>query len=247
MLNKTIWSYWNGNIPLTVKMCIKSWKKYANDWEINIVTAEDIRSDKYLIIKPKNYNKLSETTKSDVIRLSLLYEYGGLWMDASVLLTEDINWLKSYTRYNFFGFQLKGKKYIENWFLFSNKPHSKYILKWVNTLNEILNTVPMSSHIAYTKRCTSRDNYFMMYQAFCYLTNTNKEFKNNYLNTPFIRKKTLYNVFKPLSRHEKLVKFTKWTRNVYSYCKYPYVYFYIFVFVLIIIFFVVLLSKKRVG
>lgn len=223
---KIIWSYWSGDMSKLITKCIDSWKNYANDWEIIILNDKSV--DDWEIIKPKNYDKLSHTTKSDVIRLSLLYKYGGVWMDASVMLTESLDWLQKYENNNLYAFHLKGTNYIESWFIFAPNMYNPNILNLLNTFNDILDTSPYTNHIAYDKKCTTDDNYFMIYQAFCYLVNTDNNMKLIFdsieKNTAF---KYFYNSWIPLKSQNKLIKFTKQDRDKYKYYKFPLKYLYI--------------------
>tara|TARA_Y100000114_G_C11692700_1_gene294400 strand:- start:39 stop:848 length:810 start_codon:yes stop_codon:yes gene_type:complete len=224
--NKIIWSYWSGDMDNITKKCINSWNKHTKGWEIIILNENTI--NKYNIIKPSNYDKLSHTTKSDIIRLSLLYNYGGLWLDASIMLNKNINWIEKYSDKSFYGLQHNNNNYIESWLLYVPNINNEQILLWLNTLNEILDTTPHNSHIAYTNKCTTKDNYYMIYQAFCYLVSTNKDFKQSYLS---LRDNScnhlFYNVFIPLSSHDKLIKFTKGGRIRYKYYRFPLVYLFI--------------------
>lgn len=234
-MRKTIWSFWEGKTNSLNTKCFKSWKKYASDWEIIILDLNKIK--KYNIKKPDNFDKLSNTIKSDVIRLNLLYNYGGLWLDASVLLTENLNWIYKYEDYPIIAFK-KNKRYIENWFIVAFHEKLKIIELWLDTFIDILNTKPYTKHIAYKKKCTTNDNYFMCYQAWCYLKSSNNYFKNTVKDIPFINLNILKHFFNPLIKfenHEKLIKFIKSSRESYPIFKFPYIYIYIFIFVVIIV------------
>lgn len=85
--------WWQGeeNMPPIVKLCYNSLKYHARDFEICLITKENI--NKYiefpsLINNKKNIFSLAQF--SDIIRFYLLKNYGGLWIDATVLLTDDL-------------------------------------------------------------------------------------------------------------------------------------------------------------
>ena len=88
-----IWQYWNGDIqnaPDIVKCCIKSVKKYKGNLEHVILSDETIKN--YITIPDyiyelKNRGIIKAAHFADIVRTYLLYEYGGLWIDATVLLT----------------------------------------------------------------------------------------------------------------------------------------------------------------
>lgn len=91
-----IWVFWyqgEESMPPLVKATYASIKANANGHEVVLITGYNI--DQFLnvpeIIKQKvAQNKITLAQYSDIIRASLLAEYGGLWIDATVLVTEPI-------------------------------------------------------------------------------------------------------------------------------------------------------------
>ena len=85
-----IWWCWlqgEENAPDICQSCLRSIKKYYPDFEIFIVTDENvnefIKLPNYILEKYKS-GIISRTHFSDIIRIFLLYEYGGIWMDATI-------------------------------------------------------------------------------------------------------------------------------------------------------------------
>lgn len=92
---KMIWTMWQqgeAQMPETVQASMKTIKDFAkrNDCEFYLLTDENLAdfinipsdiTDKY---KKK---KLSAAHYSDIIRFSLLYKYGGIWMDATLFVS----------------------------------------------------------------------------------------------------------------------------------------------------------------
>lgn len=93
--SNNIWIFWWQGIdcaPEIVKNCINSIKKYLPNYNIVIITKDNV--NKYYqipdFIKNKLENKeLTFTTFSDILRMNLLKTYGGFWMDATIYLTDD--------------------------------------------------------------------------------------------------------------------------------------------------------------
>jgi Capsular polysaccharide synthesis protein. len=108
---KIVWQYWgqgiNESTPEIVKICFDSIDKYCADYKIIRLTDNNI-SD-YLDLPEFVYEKLANnkaftrTFFSDLLRLCLLTTYGGVWLDATILLTGKLP--LEYTRYDFFMFQ----------------------------------------------------------------------------------------------------------------------------------------------
>lgn len=91
--SKVIWWCWfqgEDNAPDLCKSCLNSLRIFFPDYEINIITEENIDSyvkmPSYISEKFKN-GCFSRTHFSDIIRVSLLAEYGGIWIDSTVFCT----------------------------------------------------------------------------------------------------------------------------------------------------------------
>lgn len=92
---KYAWScWWQGmdRAPELIRACINSQKRYLPDEvELVIITEDNYRDyvdlPQWLIDKVED-GRITLTTFSDVIRASLLYKYGGIWLDSTILLTE---------------------------------------------------------------------------------------------------------------------------------------------------------------
>ena len=241
---KKVWSYWDGATrPEIITRCIDSWHTYLPDWEINILNEEALV--KYNMEKPASYDSLTPTTKSDVIRLWFLYKYGGVWMDASVLLLENLDWLEAYSQWPYYGFVLRRFPYVESWFIFAPKAGEQFILSWLRTLNSILDTEIYENHVAYTKPCQKNNNYFMVYQAFCSEIESKPIYTKMFKDIPFGQAgKHLYNPLIPISAHKRLIKFSKSGRKMYKNVYFPLIYCYFGLIVGIVILAVLYLKKK---
>ena len=92
----TIWQYWeskDGTIPPLVQACLNSVDKYKGNQKRILLTPENVRE--YVEI-PEIFWKLKEkgiiktAFFSDILRTCLLIQHGGIWIDATVLLTEEL-------------------------------------------------------------------------------------------------------------------------------------------------------------
>ena len=88
MIPKNIFTFWHHEIlPHNIKVCIDSWKYHCKDAEIHIVNFNNLSN---YLEETISFDKLKIQEISDWIRLNLIYKYGGVWMDASIILTENI-------------------------------------------------------------------------------------------------------------------------------------------------------------
>lgn len=92
---KIIWWCWlqgEENISELSKICLSSLKKKFSDYEINIITNDNLKT--YIdipkvILKKYHAGIIASAHFSDIIRLLLLKKYGGLWVDASVFCSSN--------------------------------------------------------------------------------------------------------------------------------------------------------------
>ena len=95
-INKTIWVFWwqgEEKMPIIVKKCYKSIIKYSNGANVILITKDNY--SQYLDIPNIMLYKLNKgiichAHFSDIYRVCLLEKYGGLWLDATILVTSPI-------------------------------------------------------------------------------------------------------------------------------------------------------------
>ena len=91
-----IWvCWWQGEtaMPPIVKMCYQSLLCNSQNHPVHLITKENINNYiqlPYYIIKKVEQKRITFTHLSDIIRMTLLYEYGGLWVDATVYVSRPI-------------------------------------------------------------------------------------------------------------------------------------------------------------
>lgn len=104
MIPKIIHYVWVGGKPLTplAEKCIESWKKFCPDYEIKRwdETTFDINENVYC---KEAYESKKWAFVSDYIRLKVLYDYGGIYMDTDVEVTKPLD--KYLEHHAFSGFE----------------------------------------------------------------------------------------------------------------------------------------------
>lgn len=129
---KVIWICWLQGIeqaPRTVQLCYESVKKWAGkEFEIRVLTAENMLAYVTLpgeIITKYRSGRIPFAQFSDILRVSLLAEHGGIWMDATVMMTGEMpNYVTDGALFMYRGSWLQpGKTVASNWFLASVKGH----------------------------------------------------------------------------------------------------------------------------
>lgn len=94
--DQNIWVCWlqgESAMPKVVRICYNNLKKNANGHKVILITWNNLND--YLSVSPTIMNKvgkgLSLIAYSDFIRLNLLSIYGGLWVDATFLITAPLD------------------------------------------------------------------------------------------------------------------------------------------------------------
>jgi hypothetical protein len=133
---KVVWSYWDKDPPNSVVKIVNDNKQALKDWEFHFLDAQTVKQFLSENDFPRNYYTLSPQHKADYIRLLLLKKYGGLWLDASIILyqPEAINQMRldgMKKRAELIAFTLHEpqEEYIENWFIMAPK-YSTIIQHW---------------------------------------------------------------------------------------------------------------------
>jgi len=130
MIPKTIWIYWHQgyeNAPEVVQKCIISWRSLNPTYEVRVIDEKDILGliDPSLPIICKTIKK-SIASYSDAIRINLLHQYGGIWVDSTLLCLQPLStWLEK-KEYDLFAFAHPGpNRMVSSWFLAAE--NSSYI------------------------------------------------------------------------------------------------------------------------
>lgn len=88
-LERKIWMcWWQGeeNAPGIVRACIDSVRRNAGGHEVIVITDENLSDYVHIpdwVLQKVHAGIMSRTNLSDLLRLSLLAEHGGMWLDAT--------------------------------------------------------------------------------------------------------------------------------------------------------------------
>ena len=92
----TIWTiWWQGeeNAPEAMKMCYQSMRKFSSGHEVIVISesnySEYITLPDFVLEKVKD-GKINFIHLADIIRMHLMYYHGGLWLDATLFLLEEM-------------------------------------------------------------------------------------------------------------------------------------------------------------
>jgi len=143
-LPKTVWMYWDTvELPPLIQRIRENNLARLNGWKINYLNQTNIAN--YIAAEeyPKKFDTLISQHKADWIRLTLLSKYGGIWMDAAIIIN-DINAIdrlyhdslainSQFTGFSFKNYETNSQSnkglslYVENWFIMA--PINSIIIK----------------------------------------------------------------------------------------------------------------------
>jgi len=188
MLPKNIFLLWLqgwDNAKWLNKQVAESWKINNPDWTIHYIDFENLKdyvSDiDYIYDTTKD---ISPQAKSDIIRLSLLKNHGGIWADATLMCMQPLDhwvfeaiepsgfWM--YQGYGGYGYKDKVTKGVSSWFIISEKDNY-FIKTWKEECDSFWSNI------------ISTDQYCWMDNLFGKLFNTNNKFRQLWLNVKTIR------------------------------------------------------------
>ena len=108
MIPKIIHYCWFGGNPLPklAKKCIRSWRKFCSGYEIKEWNESNFDISQCPLYVRQAYEAKRWAFVSDYVRLKLVYEYGGIYMDTDVELLKPLDSLLSHKAY--FGFEDNG-------------------------------------------------------------------------------------------------------------------------------------------
>ncbi|MCT4397413.1 methanolan biosynthesis protein EpsI [Pediococcus ethanolidurans] len=94
--DKTIWTAWlqgEKNAPKAVKLCFESMRKNSGDFNLVIITSNNLKD--YIdiddeLLKSFKKGEVSAAHLTDYIRVLLLKKYGGVWIDATLYLVKPL-------------------------------------------------------------------------------------------------------------------------------------------------------------
>jgi mannosyltransferase OCH1-like enzyme len=120
--------YWEGSLSGFVEKCVEQVKKTNPDYEVYFLTPDTVKN--FCDIDFGRFPKATPQQKADLLRFELIYQHGGIWLDASILVYESLDWIQeliaknhtnSFAYYRAKNTTLKNFPVLENWLLASEK------------------------------------------------------------------------------------------------------------------------------
>ncbi|KAJ3301608.1 hypothetical protein HDV03_000645 [Kappamyces sp. JEL0829] len=135
---KTFYTYWHHDtVPEFIRDCTGTWLKHNPEWQLRILTRSALNKSLKAPV-PSNFDTISRPYQADWVKLAILAQEGGVWVDASFIMTDSIDSVLQIQQDE----QTEGMQffmdyftsdvsypYFENWFI-AAVPQADYILHW---------------------------------------------------------------------------------------------------------------------
>ena len=154
---RRIWSYWNGAVlDPVVQQCMDNWRLQCPDYRIDVLNADNLERFVAPGDLPPDFARLAPPKQADWLRLYLVRHHGGFWLDASIVLTQSLDWLRDLQqaqRSEFAGFFLRGFTHDERWpvvesWAFGAPAHAPFVTAWQQEFHHALIEVGPTAYLA---------------------------------------------------------------------------------------------------
>jgi hypothetical protein len=135
---KKIWLFWHKSVDESepvIKFCYDIIRKNCSDYDIYTLDLQNYKRyvDDYQVINIMDSNKVSINHKSDLLRFYLIYKYGGIYLDSSIIILDSFEWIYKYNN-KYDVIMYKNTRHTtdddlpvpESWFI-AAKPKNKFI------------------------------------------------------------------------------------------------------------------------
>ncbi|ENW05515.1 glycosyltransferase family 32 protein [Acinetobacter beijerinckii] len=148
VIPKKIWMYWEGALSGFVKQCIEQVKKTNPDYEVYFLTPDTVND--FCDIDFSRFSQATPQQKADLIRFELIYQHGGIWLDASTIVYESLDWIQtlvvknqtnSFAYYRAKNTTITEFPVVENWLLASAEKNI-FFKEWFNELAKAIEMSP---------------------------------------------------------------------------------------------------------
>ena len=134
-MQKVIWSYWfdgRDSAPELVQRCLASWEIKNPGWDVRCL--DEYTVGRYVDLGSHvnlAAQQITADSLSDIIRVLLLHEFGGVWVDPTVLCNQPLDeWLPAAASAGFFAFSYPAPDQpLASWFL-AAAPGNTLLGKW---------------------------------------------------------------------------------------------------------------------
>jgi len=140
-----VFLYWVGNefkLITILRRLIYLHSKSGNGYKVHLINHENVKD--YVPYIPDFFYHLRPAFQADYVRVSVICDYGGIWLDSDTIVIESLDSLFEKINDNNDGFFIRETKNLDNTNpicngIFGSKPRTSLMLKWKNVILEVMN------------------------------------------------------------------------------------------------------------
>ena len=203
-----VFLYWVGNDYKLIKILRDIIYLHSNNgknYTVHLMNKDNIKN--YIKNIPDYFNDLLPAHQADFIRVNVICDYGGIWLDSDTLVMDDLNRLFDIIKNKDGFFMLENNDILFNG-VFGSKPNTPLMIEWKTKLLNILNTKKQNinwTEIGNSLLDTMKNNnpeYYNNYKIFNGLDTMYPVNWNNcideFITKPYDNYKTIEKEFQPL-------------------------------------------------
>jgi hypothetical protein len=205
---RNIFLYWIGKEYTLIKILRKLiYLHSTNGTGYKVILITDKNINEYIKFIPEYFNKLCPAHQADFVRVNVICDYGGIWLDSDTLVLDTLDSLFNFIELKNGFFIKENNSYICNG-IFGSKPNTEVMIQWKKELIDILNNKKgdihwseIGSHIL-QKLYIENPNIYENYHIFDGLHNLYPINFNmcltEFINKPYDNYKTIIREYQPL-------------------------------------------------
>ena len=139
METRNVYLYWTGkeySLISLLRKIIYLHSRNKKGYNVILITPNNIK--KYIKYIPNYFNKLCPAHQADFVRVNVICDYGGIWLDSDTLVMDTLDDLFDLVE-NKNGFFIKENNTILWNGIFGSKPNTPLMVGWKNNMINLLN------------------------------------------------------------------------------------------------------------
>lgn len=208
MKKRNVYLYWVGNeykLISILRKIIYLHSTNSKGYKVILITEKNI--NKYIKTIPTYFSNLCSAHQADFVRINVICDYGGIWLDSDTLVLDSLDSLFDLIE-NKNGFFIKENNDILCNGIFGSKPNTQLMINWrkkmISKLNDTQGKIDWCDignnmlHNIYIENPTLYDNY-KIFNGLDNLYPVNwNECTTEFIDKPYDNYKTIIREYQPL-------------------------------------------------
>jgi len=138
MTNRNLFLYWNGNeykLIIILRRLIYLHATHGKGYTVHLITNTTITN--YIPILPDYFYKLCYAHQADFVRVTVICDFGGMWMDSDTLVMSSLDELFDRIEHKN-GFFVKQNNDVLCNGIFGSKKQTPLLIEWKRTMMDVL-------------------------------------------------------------------------------------------------------------